>query len=54
MFPNGEKVREATHNENQRNVNHHFIDSNIGLKTNHVPKIDMRKFDGKNPVTWIL
>jgi hypothetical protein len=24
------------------------------LKTNHIPKIDMRKFDGKDPITWIL
>jgi hypothetical protein len=24
------------------------------LKTNHVAKIDMRKFDGKDPITWIL
>ena len=40
--------------ENKQNVNHDFIDSNVGLKTHHVPKIDMRKFDGKDPATWIL
>ena len=28
--------------------------SSIGLKNHHVPKIDMRKFDGKDLVTWIL
>jgi len=38
----------------KKNVNHDFIDSNVGLKTHHVPKIDMKKFDGKNPVTWII
>ena len=38
----------------KRNVNHDFIDSNVGLKTHHVPKIDMRKFDGKDSITWIL
>ena len=53
-LPNYEKVVEETHGENKRNVNHDFIDSNVVLKTHHVPKIDMRKFDGKDPVTWIL
>jgi len=54
MLPNGEKVVEKTHDENKINVNHDFIDSNVGLKTHHIPKIDMRKFDGKDLVTWIL
>jgi len=51
---NGEKVVKETHDANKRNVNHDFIDSNVGLKTHHIPKIDMRKFDGKDPTTWIL
>ena len=46
MLTNGERVLKETHEENKRNVNHDFIDSNIGLKTHHVPKIDMRNFDG--------
>jgi len=54
MITNGDRVVKKTHDENKRNVNHDFIDSNVGLKTHHVPKIDMRKFDGKDPVTWIL
>lgn len=33
---------------------HDFIDSNIGLKTHHIPKITMRKFDGKDPIKWII
>ena len=52
--PNDEKVVEETHDENKRNVNHDSIDSNVGSKTHHIPKIDMRKFDGRDPATWIL
>ena len=54
MVTNGERTVKETHDENKRNVNHDFIDSNVGLKTHHIPKIDMRKFDGKDPITWIL
>ena len=54
MHPNGEKVVEETHDENKINVNRDFINSNVGLKTQHIPKIDMRNFYGKDPVTWIL
>ena len=36
------------------NVNHDFINSNVGCKTHHIPNIDMREFDCKDPVTWIL
>ena len=53
-LPNGEKVVEETHDVNKRNVNHDFIDSNVGSKTQHIPKIDKRKFDGKDPTQWIL
>ena len=54
MLPNGEKVFDETRDENKMNVNHDFRDSNFGLKIHHIPKIDMRKFDGKDLVTWIL
>jgi len=54
MVTNGERVVKETHDENKRNINHDSIDSNVGLKTHHIPKIDMRKFDGKDPATWIL
>ena len=54
MLPNGEKVFHETHDENKRNVNHDFREYNFGLKTNHIPMIDMKKFDDKDPVTWIL
>lgn len=51
---NGERVVKETHDVNKINVNHCFIDCNVGLKTHHIPKIDMRKFDDKDPATWIL
>ena len=54
MFPYGKKVVKETHDENKRNVNDDSIEYNVGLNTHHVPKIDMRKFDGKDPITWIL
>ena len=54
MFPNGEKIVEKTHDENKINVNRDFINCNVGLKNHHIPKMDMKNFDGKDPVTWIL
>ena len=54
MLTNGDRVVKETHYQNKINVSHDFIDSNIGSKKEHVPKIDMRKFDGKDPRTWIL
>jgi len=54
IHTNGEKVVKETHDVNQRNVNHDSIDSNVGSKTHHIPKIDTMKFDGKDPTTWIL
>ena len=42
-------------NSNKKiNGNHDFIESNIGFKTYHIQDIDMRNFDGKDQVTWIL
>ena len=46
---NGEKVVKETHDANKRNVNYYFIHSNVGSKTHHIPKIDMRNFDGNDP-----
>ena len=54
MFPIGEKIVEETHDENKINVNRDFINSNVGWKNHHIPNMDMRKFGGKDPVTWIL
>jgi hypothetical protein len=52
--PRSENVSHEIHDEDTRKVNQEWRNSNFGLKTNHVPKIDMRKFDGKDPITWIL
>jgi hypothetical protein len=52
--PKSENSSHEIHDEDTRKVNQDWRNSNFGLKTNHVPKIDMRKLDGKDPITWIL
>jgi carboxypeptidase C (cathepsin A) len=52
--PKSENSSHEIHDKDTRKVNQEWRNSNFGLKTNHVPKIDMRKFDGKDPITWIL
>jgi hypothetical protein len=52
--PKSENASHEIHDEDTRKVNQEWRNSNFGLKTNHVPKIDMSKFDGKDPITWIL
>jgi hypothetical protein len=52
--PESENVSCEIHDEDTRKMNQEWRNSNFGLKTNHFPKIDMRKFDGKDPITWIL
>jgi uncharacterized protein YlaN (UPF0358 family) len=52
--PETENVSHEIHDEDTRKMIQEWRNSNFGLKTNHVPKIDMRKFDGKDPITWIL
>jgi hypothetical protein len=52
--PKSENASHEIHDEDTRKVNQEWRNSNFGLKTNHVPNIDMRKFDGKDPITWIL
>ena len=47
---NAEKAVEETDDENKININHDFIESNIGLKNHHIPNLVMRKFDGKDLV----
>ena len=49
-----EMVLKETHDENKKNVNHDSIDGNVGSKTHHIPRTDMRKFDDKDPITWIV
>jgi hypothetical protein len=52
--PESENASHEIHDVDTRKVNQEWRNSNFGLKTNHIPKIDMRKFDGKDPITWIL
>jgi hypothetical protein len=52
--PESENVSHEIHDEDTRKMNQEWRNSNFGLKTNHFPKIDMRKFDCKDPITWIL
>jgi hypothetical protein len=52
--PKSENASHEIHDEDTRKVNQEWRNSNFGLKTNHIPKIYMRKFDGKDPITWIL
>jgi hypothetical protein len=52
--PESENAFHEIHDEDTRKVNQEWRNSNFGLKTNRVPKIDMRKFDGKDPITFIL
>jgi hypothetical protein len=52
--PESENASHEIHDEETRKVNQEWRNSNLGLKTNHIPKIDMRKLDGKDPITWIL
>jgi gas vesicle protein len=52
--PESENVSHEIHDEDTRKVNQEWRNSNFGLKTNHIPKVDMRNFDGKDPITWIL
>jgi len=54
ILTKGKRVVKETHYENKKNVIHDFIDFNIGLNTHHVPKINMRNSNRKDPVTWIL
>jgi hypothetical protein len=51
--PESKNASHEIHDEDTRKVNQEWRNSNFGLKTNHVPKIDMSKFDGKYPITWI-
>jgi hypothetical protein len=52
--PESDNVSHEIHDEDTRKMNQDWRNSSFGLKTNHFSKIDMRKFDGKDPITWIL
>jgi len=52
--PSCDKVIHQNNDEEKGNINYDFRDSKVGFKNHHIPKIDMRNFDGKDPITWIL
>ena len=54
IVPSGDKVFHEIHYENKRNVNHDFRDSKLGMNINYITNINMRNFDSKDLVTWIL
>jgi hypothetical protein len=45
--PESENASHEIYDEDTRKVNEEWRNSNFSLKTNHIPKIDMRKFYGK-------
>lgn len=53
-LPSCDKVIHENHDEDTMNMNCDFRNSNFRFKNHHIPMIDMRKFHGKVPVTWIL
>ena len=50
--PESENASHEINDEDTRKVNQEWRNSKFGLKTNHVPKIYMRNFDGNDPITW--
>jgi len=52
--PESDNISHEIHDEDTGKVNHEWRNFGFGLRTNHIPKIDMRNFDGKDHVTWIL
>jgi hypothetical protein len=52
--PKSDNVSHEIHDEEIREMNQDWRNSNFGLKKNYFPKINMRKFDWKDPITWIL
>jgi hypothetical protein len=52
--PESENASHEIHDEHKRKVNQEWRNSKFGLNTNHVLNINMRKFDGKDTITWIL
>jgi hypothetical protein len=52
--PESDNVSHEIHDEDTRNMNQDLRKSSLGLNNNHFNKIDMKNFDGKDPITWIL
>jgi hypothetical protein len=52
--PKSENVSHEIHDEEIMKMNQDWRNSNFELNTNHFHNINMMKFDGKYPITWIL
>jgi hypothetical protein len=52
--PESDNVSHEIHDEDTRKINQDRRNSSFGLKTNQFPKIDMRNFNGKDPITYII
>ena len=62
-IPKGDYVGQGAHDDSAPSINNHALRrfdsntrSNQGWSTRGIqlPKIDMRKFDGKDPIAWIF
>jgi len=53
-LPEGDTISQEIQDEEQQRVTNSWRNSSFGSKTSYIPKIDMRKFDGTDPVNWIL
>ena len=49
-----DNVSHEIHDEETRKMNQDYRNSSFGINTKQFPNIDMRKINGKDPITWIL
>jgi hypothetical protein len=49
-----DNVSHEIHDGDKRKMNQYWRNSSFGLKTQNISKIDMRKFNDKDPITWII
>jgi len=49
-LPEGDTISQEIQDEEQQRVTNSWRNSSFGSKTSYIPKIDMRKFDGKDPI----
>eukprot|EP00253_Pinus_taeda_P014653 PITA_14653 len=53
-LPGGDNIIYENHDQDKRNMKYDYRDSNVGFNSPRIPNIDMRNFDGKDLITWIL
>ena len=52
MIPNGKNIVQEARDEKKINVNHDFMNSNVGSNSHHIPKLIGGSL-GKDPITRI-